>query len=68
VLAEIVANAVLREPGSSPNAPDRGDEHLRELLSTTRGAVLATGDQRLIENPPDFASVLSPRAWVDVGG
>jgi hypothetical protein len=68
LLTQIVANAMIREPRPAPAAPDPGDDHLWQLLRTDAGPVLVTGDQRLLERPPDFASVVSPRAFLDLLG
>jgi putative PIN family toxin of toxin-antitoxin system len=67
VLTEIAANALVREPETDPDlvAPDRDDDHLWHLLATTTGSVLVTGDRALLANPPDFASVQSPRTFID---
>jgi len=65
LLIELVTNAIVREPVDSPNAPDRGDDHLWQLLRVHDAVVLVTGDRRLVEQPPKFASVLSPRAFLD---
>ena len=67
VLAGIVMNARIRDPsgGQGPGAPDRGDDHLWQLLYAVPDATLVTGDRRLVEQPPDFASVISPRAAME---
>lgn len=67
ILTDIAANAQVREPGDlrAPSAPDRGDDHLWQLLYAAPGATLVTGDRRLIEQPPRFASVVAPRAALD---
>lgn len=67
VLIEIAANALVREPPADPElvAPDRDDDHLWRLLATTAGSILVTGDRALLANPPDFASVQSPRNFID---
>jgi putative PIN family toxin of toxin-antitoxin system len=64
VLTELTANGLWREPGDAPPAPDPGDNHLWALLATQPGSILVTGDRRLLENPPDFASVLSPKSFL----
>jgi putative PIN family toxin of toxin-antitoxin system len=64
VLAELVANAVWREPPAADPAPDRGDDHLWALLAAEPGSVLVTGDALLLEHPPAGASVISPRVCV----
>lgn len=69
ILVEIVANAIWHETPATENtatAPDPGDDHLWQLLSTSDDALLITGDRLLLHNPPDFASVLSPRSFVDL--
>ena len=67
VLGGIVMNARIRDPsgGQGPCAPDRGDDHLWQLLHAVPDATLVTGDRRLVEQPPDFASVISPRAAME---
>ena len=65
LLTEIVANAVWRDPPATISAPDPGDNHLWDLLNSTKGSVLVTGDQRLLQNPPELASVMGLRSFVD---
>ncbi len=67
VLEDIAANAILREPMASPHdAPDRGDQHLWNLLSAVPQAVLVTGDKLLLAQPPAEARVISPAAFIDL--
>jgi predicted nucleic acid-binding protein len=66
LLAEIVASAVWREPARPAHSPNPGDGHLWELLSACKGSVLVTGDRLLLDNPPDLASVLSPRSFLEL--
>jgi uncharacterized protein len=61
LLAELVANAVWREPAAGDPAPDRGDDHLWALLAAHPGSTLVTGDTLLLENPPAGVSAISPR-------
>ncbi len=46
------------------HAPDRGDDHLWALMAAQAGTELITGDKALLENPPDFAGVISPSVFV----
>lgn len=55
ILVELVANAIWHEP-------DSGGDHLWRLLSTLEAGILVTRHQLLLDNPPDTASVLSPRS------
>jgi len=65
VLEELVANAKLREPiETRRHAPDENDQHLWRLLASDPHSVLITGDQLLIENPPDFAQVITARSFL----
>jgi putative PIN family toxin of toxin-antitoxin system len=64
ILTELVTNAIWREPVLTVLAPDSGDDHLWALLSSFRGSVLVTGDRLLLENPPDFASVIKPLSFL----
>ena len=66
ILAELVANAIWREPVITSVAPDPGDNHLWALLLLEPGSQLVTGDQLLLECPPDEASVISARNFVDL--
>jgi len=63
LLTHITQFGIMREPKSAPAAPDPGDNHLWRLLKTHRNSVLVTGDLRLQDNPPDFASVISPNTF-----
>lgn len=63
ILSEITANAVWCEPVESHKAPDPGDDHLWNLLQST-DAILITGDQLLLDNPPRAASVIQPKSCV----
>lgn len=66
ILTEFVANAVFREPQPTApaQAPDPGDNHLWALLACEAGAALVTGDKRLLDNPPDGGTLLSPKEAV----
>jgi putative PIN family toxin of toxin-antitoxin system len=66
ILTEITANARWREPSSTAQAPDRGDNHLWALLAAQPGAVLVTGDRLLLNTPPALAAVLSARSFVEL--
>jgi len=63
ILSEITANAIWREPAESHSAPDPGDDHLWSLLQST-DAILVTGDQLLLNNPPRAASTILPKTCV----
>ena len=65
LLVELAANAMWREPKPASPAPDRGDDHLWALLATYSASILVTGDQLLLERPPDGNSVISPKTCVD---
>ena len=65
VLTDLVANAIVREPGGSPHqAPEPGDQHLWDLLATEPGTVLVTGDRRLLHDSPPEAATESPASFV----
>ncbi len=65
LLADMVANAMWRDPVAGTGAPDARDNHLWALLNSHPQGVLVTGNRLLVENPPNGASVLSPRHFVD---
>jgi len=60
--ANVLAPAVASAP--DPAAPDPGDDHLWELLRSVDDAILVTGDRLLVERPPSFSAVMTPRAFV----
>ena len=65
ILTEIALNGVIIDVlTGGAEAPDSGDQHLWDLLSHQPHAVLVSGDQRLLEHPPENASILSPRAFL----
>lgn len=64
VLTEITVNALWRDPVNQSMAPDRGDDHLWNLLEAESAAFLITGDKLLLNNPPADRRVLSPREYV----
>ncbi len=65
ILTAIAENAVICEPANPPSfPPDHGDLHLWALLAASPGAILVTGDQDLVDNPPDWASVITPRTFL----
>jgi putative PIN family toxin of toxin-antitoxin system len=67
LLTEIALNGIVVEPTpTSASPPDAGDQHLWDLLAARPGAVLVTGDTELLRSPPQGASVLSPRAFVEL--
>lgn len=65
ILRDIVIHAVWREPAETVAAPDPNDQHVWRLLNAQRGSILVTGDRLLLNNPPEFASVISPRSFVE---
>ena len=68
VLGELALHGRIRHPSgaAAAGAPDRGDDHLWQLLHANPGAVLVTGDRRLVAQPPPSASVVSPRTALDL--
>jgi len=64
ILTEVVSNGIWREPTGPEAAPDPGDNHLWRLLRSQKGSLLVTGDQILLKQPPEFASIVSPVTFV----
>lgn len=65
LLVELISNAIWREPGSAASAPDRGDDLLWALLAAYPGSRLITGDDLLLDHPPEGSSAISPKTYVD---
>lgn len=65
LLVQLVANALWQEPELAAAAPDQGDDHIWALLESRTGSILITGDRLLLENPPVWSSVITPRTYVD---
>lgn len=68
ILEDVVSNAIWRDPHQSVAAPEPGDDHLWALMAAHKGCVLVTGDRLLLDNPPNFASVMSPRSFAGLLG
>jgi putative PIN family toxin of toxin-antitoxin system len=64
ILTEVASNGIWRETTGQEVAPDPGDSHLWRLLRTQPGSLLVTGNRLLLEQPPEFASVMSPATFV----
>lgn len=64
ILTQIVLNCLWREAAAEEHAGLGSDAHLGALLATEPGSILVTGDQALIESPPAFAEVVSPRNFL----
>jgi predicted nucleic acid-binding protein len=61
-----VTNAIIREPAPrSESAPEPGDQHLWDLISSEPGSVLVTGDQKLLSRPPPSSTVFSPATFLE---
>lgn len=66
ILVEVTANAIVSEPtAAKSSAQDPEDQHLWDLLASSSGAVLVTGDMELIQKAPLDTSVMLPRAFVE---
>ena len=66
ILTAIAENAVVCESVKPPSAPpDYGDLHLWSILAARPDALLVTGDQTLIDDSPDWATVVTPRTFVE---
>jgi hypothetical protein len=66
LLTEITASGILREPNAATHgAPDPGDRHLRDLLTTQPDAVLVTGDRALLEASTPSVAAMAPREVVE---
>lgn len=65
LLERLVKHAVVRQPEDSSAEVIRGDSHLLALLGAVPSSVLVTGDLELARQAPEWAGVLSPRAFLD---
>ena len=65
LLTELVVNSIWREPASTYEAPDSGDNHLWRLLASQSDSILVTGDKLLLNNPLLTHSTVCPRTFVD---
>lgn len=63
VLTAIAQHAIVLAPGKGPAAPDRGDQHLWDLLAARGELTLVTGDKVLQEHPSMRRRVVSPAAF-----
>ncbi|MGH8602165.1 MAG: putative toxin-antitoxin system toxin component, PIN family [Gammaproteobacteria bacterium] len=65
ILVELAQHAIVLPPVPAPPAPDRGDQHLWELLAARQGLLLITGDKRLQQDDVMGHRVLSPATFVE---
>lgn len=66
LLATVLINAIYREPAEIQlDLDDPDDRFLFALAAEVKGSVLVTGDRALIREAPDWASVVSPRSWLE---
>lgn len=65
LLQAIAYHAIVRDPATGSGGGG-GDEHLFRLLGTDPVAVLVTGDRALLDDSPPGASVLRPRAYLEL--
>ncbi len=69
LLTEITLNGIVREPERLESVDSNpGDTHVWSLLATQAGALLVTGDELLLANPPAWASVVRPRRFLELSG
>jgi len=67
LLSGLVTHAVVRESVAvDVDIDDPADVFLFELLATLPSGVLVTGDKQLRRQAPNWASVVSPRAFVEL--
>lgn len=66
ILTEIALHGIWRESVETVLAPDPNDNHLWRLLLAVPGSILITGDRALLQNPPEYASILSPRDYIEL--
>jgi uncharacterized protein len=64
ILTDVVSNGIWRKTSGPEAAPDPGDSHLWQLLRMQQGSLLVTDDRLLLEQSPEFASVMSPATFV----
>ena len=62
MLTEIAANGAIVEVDQTTT---KGDEHLWRLLAAAPGAILVTGDGRLVEKSAGSSRAVLPRAFVE---
>lgn len=64
VVAGVALHAIRLTPTKGPPAPDRGGQHLWDLLATRPELHLVTGDRRLLDDAAMTGRVLSPADFV----
>ena len=66
LLIALTQNAIVLATVAGPAAPDSGDQHLWDLLSSHDGLCLVTGD-KLLQKSTAPASVLTPETFIRHG-
>jgi predicted nucleic acid-binding protein len=65
ILVELAQHGIVLPPVPAPPAPDRGDQHLWDLLAAREDHLLITGDKRLQQDDMMGHRVLSPVTFVE---
>lgn len=66
ILTVMARHAMVREPRRAAEpVPDPGDRHLWDLLAAVSGAVLVTGDAKLLESTKAPGAVVRPADLVE---
>ena len=68
LLEQLTLEALVREPARGADAPDPRDQHVWDLVAAHPGAILVTGDARLLAAATPSRSLLSPASFVALRG
>lgn len=60
LLTGVAQHAIVLAPGQGPAAPDRGDQHLWDLLAAHADLVLVTGDKALLGHASMRGRAIAP--------
>jgi uncharacterized protein len=65
ILIDLAQHGIMLSAVPAPPAPDRGDQHLWELLAAHDDLLIVTGDRRLQQDAMMGHRILSPATFVE---
>src|SRR5262249_20421460 len=65
ILVKLARNAIVMNPAPGETAPEKGDQHLWDLLSSREDLFLVTGDKLLQRDKLMRSRIVSPATFVE---
>lgn len=65
LLVQLAQHAIVLRPDAGPTAPERGDQHLWDLIAAREDLVLVTGDKLLLKDRGMASRIITPATFVE---